>query len=129
MNLILDPLPDYVEIDGGAWAINSCFTVGVRFELLMQDNDKTPQERIAQALTLFYPEIPPNITAAMERLLWFYGCGKEVEGTASGKAKQGPKARPKKRTPKAYCFEQDAELVFSAFWECYGIDLNEMEGL
>lgn len=132
MNVLLDPLPEFVEIDGSAWPINSCFTVGITFELIMQNNELSPTQKVERALELYYPELPPNLPEAMNRLLWFYGCGNEVEGAKTEDKtapKPGAEARHGKRTPKAYCFEQDADLILSAFWECYGIDLNAIEGL
>lgn len=128
MNILIDPLPDHVMIDGAAWPINSSFFIGVQFELLMQDRELTDEERVGRALALYYPEIPPNLGAAMERLLWFYSCGKDA---AQVKAEAGGKTVKKsaKRTPKAYCFEQDAPLILAAFWAAYGLDLNEVEGL
>ena len=128
MNILIDPLPGHVVIDGAAWSINSSFFIGIQFELLMQDRELTDGEKVAQALALYYPEIPPNLETAMERLLWFYSCGKDAlpaKAEADGKAVK----KSAKKTPKAYCFEQDAPLILAAFWAAYHLDLNEVEGL
>lgn len=125
MNLLTDPLPTTVSIDGRAWAIHTSFTVGVRFELLMQDETLTQQARMQQALALYYPALPDNLPAAMEQLLWFYRCGKDAPATGSaphGHATGGRAAR-------AYCFRQDAQLFLAAFWSCYRIDLTEADDL
>ncbi len=127
MNLLIDRLPDQVLIAGEAWPINSSFFIGIQFELLMQDRELAEGEKVGRALALYYPEIPPDLDGALERLLWFYSCGKaaSTEPETGG----GAAAKNAKRPPKAYCFEQDAPLIFSAFWGAYGIDLNEVEGL
>lgn len=128
MNILIDPLPETVEIGGEAWPINSDFYVGVRFELLMQDHTRTEEERLGRALSLYYPQLPPDLPAALDRLLWFYSCGRE-RGSESADPGESTRGAPKKTAKKAYCFEQDAELIFAAFWEAYGIDLNAVEGL
>ena len=57
-----------------------------------------------------------------EALLWFYRCGAEAEeGQACGGG-GGP-------VKKAYCFEQDADLIFAAFWGQYNLDLSLESGL
>lgn len=128
MNILTDRLPEAVEIGGEVWPINSDFTTGIQFGLLMQDHTLTDEERLKQALLLYYPQVPPDIPAALDSLLWFYSCGRGRggEAAASGGDAEGP---PKKAIKRAYCFEQDAELIFAAFWGAYGIDLNTMEGL
>ena len=69
---------------------------------------------MVKALQMYYPDIPLNITAAVERLLWFYQCGKEGEkgaGVANSK--------------RIYSFEYDSEYIYAAFLDQYGIDLQE----
>lgn len=122
MNLLIDPLPTSVNIEGQGWPIHSEFYVGVLFELLMQNDTLTEAEKIAQALSLYYSKIPPNIQAATDAVLWFYRCGKESEKQQGG-GSSGVSAK------KAYCFEQDTDLIFSAFYAQYHIDLAEADGL
>jgi hypothetical protein len=125
MNILTDILPDSVSIAGRAWHINTEFFVGVEFELLMQDDKLTYEEKARQALTLYYPEIPPDLNAAVERLLWFYRCG--TENALGDKGEKEDSKTVKKSTPakKAYCFEQDADLIYAAFLGAYRIDLAE----
>lgn len=123
MNLLIDPLPDTVEVGGRAWPINTAFYVGVLFELLMQDPSRTDEDKVMQALKLFYPKIPPDIAGAMDALLWFYRCGTVTE--KAEKAGESGGGHPRK----AYDFEQDADLVFAAFYGQYHIDLAEANGL
>lgn len=121
MNLLVDPLPTSVKIKGQDWPINSEFYVGILFELMMQDSALTDTERVVQALSLYYPQIPTDINEAMDALLWFFRCGAEAQKTGGA----GEGGHPKK----AYCFEQDADLIFAAFYGQYHIDLSEAEGL
>lgn len=128
MNILTNALPETVEISGGAWPINSDFSIGVRFELLMQDPTLTDEERLGRALLLYYPQLPPDLPAALDSLLWFYSCGRD-RGSEPAAPEGAAGSTPQKAVKKAYCFEQDADLIFAAFWEAYGIDLNAVEGL
>ena len=127
MNLLTDTLPDTVDIGGNAWPINTDFYVGVQFELLMQDRTLTDEERLGRALLLFYPTPPADLSAALDGMLWFYSCGR-YERKNTDTEKSSP-AQKKKRDRKVYDFDQDADLIFAAFWAVYGIDLNSVEGL
>lgn len=121
MNILLDPLPEMVTVEGRAWPINTATYVWILFELTMQDTSITDAERVRQALALCYPVIPQNIKEALDALLWFYRCG--AEPPTLGKGKRGG-------TPaKAYSFEQDADIIYATFMACYHIDLSEADGL
>lgn len=121
MNLLIDPLPTSVTIKGQDWPINSEFYVGILFELLMQDSKLSETEKVMQALSLYYPQVPPDIKEAADAMLWFYRCGAEAKKQGGGEGGG--------RVQKAYCFQQDAELIYSAFFSQYQIDLSEVESL
>lgn len=120
-NIILDVLPETVEIDGAEYRINSDFRISILFELLMQDDEVGKRQKLIQGLKLYYPEIPQNMTEAVDKMIWFYRCGKETEsgghGSGSGRAKQ------------IYSFEHDDDYIYAAFLEQYGIDLQDVEEL
>ena len=120
-NIILDVLPETVEIDGAEYRINSDFRMSILFELLMQDDEVGKRQKLVQGLQLYYPEIPHNVTMAVDKMIWFYRCGKETEsgshGSGSGRAKQ------------IYSFEHDDDYIYAAFLEQYGIDLQDIEEL
>lgn len=120
-NIILDVLPETVEIDGAEYRINSDFRISILFELLMQDDEVGKRQKLIQGLKLYYPEIPQNMTEAVDKMIWFYRCGKETgnggHGSGSGRAKQ------------IYSFEHDDDYIYAAFLEQYGIDLQDVEEL
>jgi hypothetical protein len=121
LNILIDPLPDSVAVDGQEWPIHTEFYVWVLFEITMQDKQLSDTEKIEQAVSLCFPTVPPNLNAALDALLRFYRCG--ADAPQAGKAKGG--GTPKK----AYCFEQDADLIYASFMACYGIDLAEVDEL
>ena len=120
-NIILDVLPETVEIDGAEYRINSDFRISILFELLMQDDEVGKRQKLIQGLKLYYPEIPQNMTEAVEKMIWFYRCGKETENDRSGSGGRGSK--------QVYSFEYDDDYIYAAFLEQYGIDLQDVEDL
>lgn len=118
MNMLIDLLPDSVEIDGKAYAINTDFRISIMFELLMQDDELDDAEKTMQALKLYYPVIPPNKAKAVEKIIWFYRCGKESQNdTETGGKKQKP----------VYSFDYDDGYIYEAFLQQYNIDLQDIE--
>ena len=121
MNILLDYLPTSFSIDGKKYEFNYDFRTSILFCLLMQDENLTEEEKILEALRLYYPIIPPNIEKALEKIYWFYSRGNIEEDNK--KVKQGKRIF-KRNNNRAYDFEIDADLIFSAFMTQYNIDLN-----
>lgn len=121
MNILIDVVPDTVEIDGVEYDINTDFRISIMFELLMQDSSISDGERISLALNLYYPRIPHALDHAIEMMLWFYKCGKDVGKESAGNIGGG--------TSRIYSFDHDAEYIYAAFLDQYGIDLQSIEHL
>lgn len=120
MNLLIDLAPTTVEIDNEEYEINSNFRTSILFELLMQDNDSSEEEKIIQALELYYPVLPKNINEAIEKIIWFYMCGKE---------KSKSKSKGTGKSTNVYSFNHDDDYIYSAFLDQYDIDLQDIEYL
>jgi len=120
MNILIDLLPKEIEIEGIEYKINSDFRNSMLFELMMSDNMLDDNQKIEQALKLYYPNIPQNIDLAVDQLLWFYRCGKDVvKSSGSGKGKSA----------QIYDFNFDDDYIYSAFLDQYNIDLQDIENL
>jgi len=120
MNILIDLLPEEIEIEGIEYKINSDFRNSMLFELMMSDNKLDDNQKIEQALKLYYPNIPQNIDLAVDQLLWFYRCGKDVvKSSGSGKGKSA----------QIYDFNFDDDYIYSAFLDQYNIDLQDIENL
>lgn len=116
MNILVDKLP----IDYEGLKINTNFRSFILFELLMQDNKLTTEEKIYLAINLFFEEPPQDLKKAIEGILWFY---------SKGKNEKNEKSNENSKRNNIYSFEYDAELIYSAFLSQYSIDLNEIEYL
>lgn len=120
MNILIDLVPTSVMINNEKYEINSDFRTSILFELLMQDSNIPDEEKLIQALELYYPVCPQNIDKAIEQLLWFYRCSKDIT-SANGKGKG--------KNANIYSFDYDDEYIYSAFRDQYGIDLQDIEYL
>lgn len=105
-------LPETVLIDGAAVEINTDFRMSIEFELLLQDDTISDEERVGKALYLYYPRIPKNLADAVEQMIWFYTCGQVDKRTKSSKV--------------LYRFDCDSSYIYSAFLSQYRLDLREL---
>lgn len=121
MNILIDLVPTSVNIDNKEYEVNSDFRTSILFELLMQDNSIEEKEKFILALQLYYPVIPENINAAIEQMLWFYKCGKDIK-----KSKGNSKG---KSATQIYSFEHDDDYIYAAFMDQYNIDLQDIKYL
>ncbi len=120
MNILIDALPDTVNVRGQKYEIRTDFRIAMMFEILMQDDSIRPQDKTKKALSLFYPEIPPDLKKATDAMLWFYKCGKEDNP-------QRKKLAARKGKTRVYSFEYDDDYIYAAFMTQYGIDLQDIE--
>lgn len=121
MNLLIDLVPKTITIDNKEYEINSDFRTSILFELLMQDKSIKDNDKIYLALELYYPNIPDDINSAIEKMLWFYRCGKYlITSKRKGKGKSDIKI---------YSFEYDDDYIYAAFMDQYGIDLQDIKYL
>ena len=106
-------LPHTLIINNKEITINTDYRLFVRFELEMQGKDT--KKAVHNVLSAFYPAfLLKNITDEMiDKFIWFYKCGKEETIKKSGKGKN----------ERAFDYEIDEDLIYSAFMECYNIDL------
>lgn len=121
MNLIIDLVPTSVDINGKKYEINSDFRTSILFELLMQDKSIKVKDKFHIALELYYPIVPRDFTLAIEQMLWFYRCGKDI-------IKSGGNGKGKSAT-QIYSFEYDDDYIYAAFMDQYGIDLQDIDNL
>jgi hypothetical protein len=121
-NLLIDKLPQNVKIEGLEYPINHDFRTSIRFELLMQESEKSNDEKLLQVLKLYYGDsIPKNIDEAIEKIVWFYSCGKCQKSYIKNASET--EEQPIAHT-RAYSFNHDQNYIYSAFWQQYGIDLS-----
>lgn len=113
MNLLLENgLPE--EIDG--YPISPDFRNMIRFDLILQDEKMSEGEKLYLGLCQLWLDIPRDAEWAVQKLLWFYGCGQDK--------KEGGPSGARREMPRAYDFAEDAALIYAGFYAAYGISLT-----
>ncbi len=127
-NLLIDRLPETVSICGVEREINSDFRTALLFECLMEDAEVEDEEKTIRAIELFYPELPKSkeeFNDCIDKMLWFYRCGKELNEYLQRKAEaKKENGQPEQRI---YDITYDDDYIYAAFVQQYGIDLNRIE--
>lgn len=126
MNILIDILPTEVKIDNKKYKINSDFRTSILFELMIQDDSIAEKDIPFLAMDLYYPVRPENHKEAIEKILWFYKCG--VDEEISSKKSESSNSKDTKKN-NIYSFEYDANYIYAAFLNQYGIDLQDIENL
>ena len=110
-NILTDALPGHVTLYENQYPVHTSFRNWLKISELLQD---MAGKNIGKALSLCYKEtLPPNLPSAVLGMMAFYN-----RGALSG-APQGEKQEP------VISFSQDADVIFAAFRQVYGIDLTK----
>ncbi len=124
MNLILDQIPDFLEVGGEKIFINTDFRTWIRFDEALFWSDKPIEERIYSALDICYDgKIPADITGAVHAAIEFYA-HKDTQIKSIGENSQNEQQNST-RGKQTYSFTYDASLIYAAFLAQYGIDLTK----
>lgn len=128
MNILMDPAPENVKLPRKV-PIHADYRTSIRYELLMMDPLKTDDEKLSRALLLYYGEeayrmTPDELLKAVDAILWFYTCGKEMDEIDEVVKKGDAKGRPADMN-RVYDYEYDADYIYTAFLQQYGVDLQE----
>jgi hypothetical protein len=113
MNILITPLPDAVEIDGEPVPIDTDFRTALRVILAFEDATLTMAEKQGILLENLYSAIPANVARAVAQGVKFLNGGEPPSDGESGL--------------RVYSFEQDSRLIFAAFRQTHGIDLEAVE--
>ena len=120
MNLF-DKLPDSVVIGGKEYKINTDFRIGMKVESVLTDKTRPEASKAEEMIRLYFPVCPPWIYGKeiVDAISWFY-TGNDAETNKKRRTMDGDEKRH-------FSFEHDSALVFSAFYQQYGVDLSEVE--
>ncbi len=105
-----EALPESVRVGDYDTPIRTDFRIWVEFEVRLQSGEDS-----MELLELLYPDLRRlDLQALIDSAVYFYmgwisEDGKNGDGEAAGRS---------------YDFVQDADTIFSCFWQVYGIDLS-----
>lgn len=120
MNLLMDPLPQCIVVDGVQYPIHTSHRNWMRFDLLLSDEGVPLADRLLGILPLCYQkDLPPQLEQAIQGAVDFYLCKDVPQGEVpqSGANEGGGRRR-------IYSFAHDAPYIYAAFLSQYGIDLT-----
>jgi hypothetical protein len=112
VNILVDDLPEMVEIDGEEVPINTDYRASLQVIRAFEDRTLADPEKIAVLLDNLYFTLPQDINKAYELGMMFLNGG------------ESPEPDGNKPGPRYYSFNQDANLIFAAFRQTHGIDLT-----
>ena len=126
MNMLIDELPTTVLIDGVNYPIATDYRISVMFETMVFDSELSDKKKLLTALNLYFGNnIPNDVEKAVDKIMWFYRCGKEE------KAQRRPSKflignqmfQPEQK--RIYDYDYDDAYIYSAFLQQYGVDLQD----
>lgn len=116
---LVDRLPDSVTVRGKRYPIRTDFRAALLFELLLDEKTLPAAVKMTRAIRLFYPgKVPDDAGEAFQAIVDFL----RGEAPCGRGAQSAPTAR-------LLDFAVDWERLFAAFYDQYGIDLCEVQGL
>ena len=115
-NILTSTFPRSLIVAGEDYPIRWGHRDCLRIMANLEDNDLTRWEQYTYLVQALYVEIPPEFNEALIQALWFLHGGKDLE-----------EASDRADGVKTFSYEQDAELIYSAFSTRHGIDLAETD--
>lgn len=114
--LLMDGLPE----DYNGIPISPDYRNMIQVDLILREENVPDEEKIMAGLHQLYPEIPADLKTAVDGLVWFFSRGQTPAQTDSGTHTS---------QPRAFDFDQDASLIYAAFYTTYGISLTTVDFL
>ena len=114
-NFLLDALPEDYE----GFLIRTDYRVGIQISQALEDDELTPQERLAVAFALLYGNGVPPAETAYEGLQWFLAGGNPASQESNGEG-----SNDEDNGLRFFSFDYDAARLYSGFRKAYGIDLD-----
>ncbi len=122
MNVLMEKFPKELEIQG------KCCSIGWDFRTILSCNEMIEQCRneitegeLLKILETFYKNCRHYTEEHVEKMFWFFSCGREKE------KKIFPRKIAGINDKQPFDFEKDAELIYAGFQQQYGIDLQTTE--
>lgn len=118
MSILTEALPDHLVIAGKKCKINTDFKAWLRFSNVISAGVVSAKQ-IASLFKCIFEELPPDMPEALREIVNFYTHEREQpeDEEENGAAKR----------QRCVDFEYDADLIYSAFMQQYGIDLCSAE--
>jgi hypothetical protein len=111
MNILIDDLPTALVVEGRSYQIDTDYRAALRINLAVEDPEVAEYEKINILLDNVYLTIPRDAKAAIQAASVYLNGGIVSDNEEP-------------HEPRLYSFSQDASLIFAAFRQTHGIDLQ-----
>lgn len=126
MNILLDNLPEYIDVNGKRYFADTDFRTMIILEKIINDKTIDNATRVRNVLDLVLTdEQPAGIDLAVEEILFLYSCGERSQRKSKPPTNGDVVLKPKM----IYDYDHDAPYIYAAFLSQYGIELNEVQFL
>lgn len=115
MNILIEDLPQFIEIHDQEYPINCDFKTCLKIILAFEDEELTSYEKQIVMLECLYQETPENTQLAIDNAVWFLNGGQDA-GEDEGDGEY---------SPRLYSFSKDANFIYAAFRQTHNIDLHK----
>ena len=127
MTYLIDVLPNTIDVNGRKVAINTDFRAWIKYEEIMLKEDEKAQSQVLEAIDAclvedFTMTNLDELEVLFDGFLWFYSLGKKTDGINKIK-EEDEKESEFTNSSLVYSFEHDWAYIYSAFMECYNINL------
>jgi len=125
-------LNDEIDIEGTVYTVNASFDVILKVIELLQDERIHPGKKPTVALqlligdTLAEYDFESRLTIMKEILSGYVQFEDDVQYDRLGNPV--PKAAQEERSGAQYSYTEDADYIYAAFMQAYGIDLIDQQG-
>lgn len=129
--MLLDRLPGEIFLDGRPVPICTNFRNWILFEQLSLDASVSPEQKAKKSMRLVFPDLRPLAAHTpdqiVEKVMWFYKGGDKTLNPyqiAEEARAQARKEAGEDSFPAYYDYDFDADYIYSAFLQQYGVDLG-----
>ena len=127
MSYLTRKLPNYVDVGGERIAIETDFRTWIKYEELMLDESQDSEKQVIEVINLCLAEdititSLDDLEKLFDALLQFYSLGEKIDEDRKKEEveeEDSDFSRPKK----IYSYEHDWSYIYSAYMECYNINL------
>lgn len=117
INVLYEKFPECVNVHGIEYLIETDFREWIRFAELVEDDSIPWQVQVQLMLRWYLEEIPEDLEEAI-RALGDFLVARKLDLKHGNTEENNSNQKP------AFSFQEDAGCIYSAFIDCYGIDLQ-----
>ena len=111
MNILVDQLPTSLKVNEQEYKINADFRNCLKIILAFEDAELAGVEKSMVLFNNLFIEQPDDMVEALKQGSWFLNAGRDEEEQTG---------------PRVFSWNKDANLIYAAFQQTHGIDLESV---